>query len=78
MNKEKLTFEECIESLASLKPQAGDTLEAGAIVLMDINDLYGCKSKKDFRKEKRDCLRTMRSLYWQVFKMKFCKDCVKH
>lgn len=78
MAKKKLTFDQCIEGLAELKPQAGDTIENGAIVLMEINDLKGCKSKKDFKKEKRECLKIMRSMYWDILKMKFCKDCVKN
>lgn len=66
----------CVKILENVKPEAGDTMENAAICLLDLDEMLKAKDPKEFKKQRKDCLRTMRAFYRDVKKIKrFSKKC---
>lgn len=63
----------CVGILEKLEPANGDIMENAAICILDINEVLAnnAKDKKEFKKQRKDCLRTMRAFYREVKKIKF-------
>lgn len=71
----------CLEGsvalLEGVKPDSGDIFESAAICIMDLDDMLKAKDKKAFKKQRKDCLKTMKAFYFkEVKKLKFCPNCV--
>lgn len=68
-------LEGSIKLLEDVKPQTGDIFESAAICIMDLDDMFKAKDRKEFKKQRKDCLKTMKAYYKQVRKIKFCPNC---
>lgn len=69
-------LEGSVALLEGVKPDSGDIFESAAICIMDLDDMLKAKDKKAFKKQRKDCLKTMRAYYREVRKIKFCPNCV--
>jgi hypothetical protein len=67
-------LEKCVKLLETLKDQPGDIMECAAICILDLQDVLDSIEKQDlfeYRKQRKDCLKTMKAFYKLVKKIKY-------
>jgi hypothetical protein len=67
----KCDLDSCIKILENIRPEAGDPMENAAVCLLDLNDMLQAKGFKEFKRQRKDCLRTMKYFYKTIKKIKF-------
>lgn len=67
-------LDKCVKMLETMKDQPGDIMETAAICILDIQDMVDKIDVQDlagYKKQRKDCLKTMKAFYRMVKKIKF-------
>ena len=67
-------LEKCVGLLEKIKDQPGDIMECAAICILDLQEVLNSIEKQDlaeYRKQRKDCLKTMKAFYKLVKKVRY-------